>query len=262
MTRLLALGVALAVALSGCAALKSLTSSDGEPKYATDAEVNMKKGESALDSKNYAEAARYFDYVRTKYPYLEISKDAELRLADTDYEHEQFPEARDRYRAFIRLHPTHPKVDYAAFRAALTHYKDMPSQLIFLPPAEEKDQGDVKNALSSMTDFVRTFPKSEFVPEAQKVIDEVKRRLAEHEIYVAKFYARRDKWQAVIGRLNVVVQDFSGVGFDEDAYFDIYEAYLKLNEPEKARETLKRVVERMPNTRASERASKLLGQSG
>jgi|CXWL01.1.fsa_nt_gi outer membrane protein assembly factor BamD len=247
---------------TGCAAIKAFTSSDGEPKYSTDAEINMKKGEDALDSKNYTEAARYFDYVRTKYPYLEISKDAELRLADTDFEHEQYPESRDRYRAFIRLHPTHAKVDYAAFRAALSHYKDMPSQLFFLPPAEEKDQADVKAALASMNDFVRTFPNSSHLDEAKTVIDEVRRRLAEHELYVARFYARRQKWVAVIGRLNVVVQDFSGLGFDENAYYDIYDAYLKLNEPEKARETLKRIVERLPNTDAATRATKLLGQSG
>lgn len=222
----------------------------------------MKKGEDALDSKNFTEAARYFDYVRTKYPYLEISKEAELRLADTDFEHEQYPEARDRYRAFIRLHPSHPKVDYAAFRVAMTHYKDMPSQLFFLPPAEEKDQTDVRGALNAMNEFLRNYPSSSHVPEAKKVVDEVRKRLAEHEIYAAKFYARRDKWEAVISRLSIVVNDFPGLGFDERAYFDMYDAHLRLKQPEKAKEVLKKVIERMPNTAAAERANGILSRGG
>src|SRR5262249_40118318 len=157
--------------------------------------------------KNFNEAQKYFDYVKSKYPYLEAATTAELRLGDVDFEREKYAEARDRYLNFIKLHPTHSKVDYAAYRAALTHYKDMPSEFCWLPPSSEKDQAEVRQAATAMADFIRTYPSSEYVGQAQKSYDEVKRRLAEHELYVADFYKKREKWGAVVGRLNVLEKD-------------------------------------------------------
>src|SRR5687768_7767486 len=112
----------IAFVLGGC---KTAAATEvGEPDYASDADTNMKRGAEALEGRNFVEAEKFFEYVRTKYPFLDLAKEAELKLADTDFERDQFPEARDRYQTFVRLHPTHAKVDYAAFRGALTHYKE------------------------------------------------------------------------------------------------------------------------------------------
>src|SRR5205814_2390586 len=113
-------------------------------------------GDELLESKNYLEAQKYYDYVKSKFPYLEAATTAELRLADVDFEREKYIEARDRYQNFVKLHPTHAKVDYAAFRSALSHFKDMPSDFFLLPPAREKDQAEVRAAAVAMGDFVRS----------------------------------------------------------------------------------------------------------
>ncbi len=199
-----------------------------EPNYADDAEENLKRGDDSLDSKNYVEAQKYFDYVKSKYPYLEAATTAELRLGDVDFEREKYIEARDRYVNFIKLHPTHPKLDYAAYRAALTHYKDMPSDFFVLPPSQEKDQAEVRAASVALADFIRSYPQSEYVAAAQKSLDEVRRRLADHELYVANFYKRRQKWNAVVSRLNVLARDFGGLGYEDKIYFGLHDAYLKL----------------------------------
>ncbi|MBI3181547.1 MAG: outer membrane protein assembly factor BamD [Myxococcales bacterium] len=252
--------VLLAAALwAGCAT----TSGDvPEPDYAADAETNLAKGDEALESKNFIEAERYFEYVKTKYPFLEAARGAELRLADTDFEREQFLEARDRYRNFIKLHPTHPKVDYAAFRAALTHHREIPSDFFLLPSSREKDQVEVRSTLVAMGEFIRTYPKSPYVVEAKKLADDARRRLAEHEMYVAEFYAAKEKWRAVVGRLNRVVNEFAGLGFEERAYFGLHEAYLKLSDPERAKESLRALVQKLPGTPAAQKAQKLLGAEG
>jgi outer membrane protein assembly factor BamD len=231
----------------------------GEVDYAHDAESNMKLGDEAMESENFAEAARYYEYVKTKYPFLEAAKTAELKLADCDFLRDRFIEARDRYQNFVRLHPTHPKVDYAAFRAALTHYRDIPSDLFILPPANEKDQQEVRAAMNAMSDFLRTYPDSQFVPEAKKVLTEVKMRLAEHELYVADFYRRRDRWRAVVGRLSTVAKNYSGTGYDEKVYFGLHEAYMKLNDEKRAKEALRAYLALHPNDRDARRAKELLG---
>lgn len=237
------------------------TGGEGAPDYAKEADENVARGNKAFESKNYAEAQQYFEYVRAKYPYLEAAKVAELRLADTLFEREQYIEARDAYQNFIKLHPTWPEVDYAAYKAALTHYKEIPSDFFLLPPPEEKDQAEVKNALRAMNDFVRQYPKSKHLPEAQEVITDTRRRLARHELYVAAFYAKREKWNAVANRLENVSRDYQGLGFDEEALFGLYDAYTRLNQPEKAKKALEDIVARLPGTPAAEKAQALLGKS-
>jgi outer membrane protein assembly factor BamD len=249
----------LALPLSACASFGTFVGQEGgEVKFATDADANMHKGDEAMNAKNYAEAASYFEFVKTKYPYLETAKLAELRLADSDYERDRFIEARDRYQNFVRLHPTHARVDYAAFRAALTHYKEIPSDFFLLPPASEKDQVEVRNALTAMVEFTRNHPGSEYIAEAKKVLDEVKLRLAEHEMYVADFYSKRNRWPAVVTRLNVVARDYSGIGLDERVSFGLYDAYLKLNDPSKAKEALQRYADKFPEAPSARKALKLI----
>ncbi len=233
---------------------------EAKPTAATsDAQASLEKGNEALRSKNYPDAEKYFEYVKDKYPFLDAAKEAELRLGDLDYDRDRMTEARDRYNNFVKLHPTHPRVDYAAFRAALTHYKDMPSDFFVLPPSREKDQVEVRAAYKAMTDFVRSYPSSPQLPEAKKIVDQTRRRLAEHELYVADFYEKRGRWGAVAGRLETIVAQYSGVGFDEKALFRLHDVYTKLKDPTRAQDALRRIISKFPNTPAASRAQQMLG---
>jgi outer membrane protein assembly factor BamD len=257
----------LLVLVSICCAASCATTGGAETGedgivYGADADSNLKKGDEALESKNFPEAQHYFEFVKTKYPFLEAAKIAELKLADVDFERDRFIEARDRYQTFIRLHPTHPKVDYAAFRGALSHYKDIPSDFFLLPPSEEKDQVEVKNALVAMQDFVRLYPDSTYVPEAKKVIDDVKKRLADHELYVAGFYKKRERWPAVVNRLNVVAKSYSGVGVDDQVALGLAEAYRALHDDAKAADVLKSFLEKNPDSPGAGKAKKALAAIG
>lgn len=247
------------VNLTGCATLKGwFAGPDTDPSYADTAEINLARGQAAFADKNYAEAQKFFDYLKSKFPYDSAAIEAELLLADTDFERERYLEARDRYQNFGKLHPTHPRLDYAAFRAALTHYREIPSDLFVLPPSVEKDQSEVKRAHLALREFVRGYPDSPLKAEAQKLLDDASRRLADHELYAAAFYARRDKWPAVIGRLRIVARDFPGIGLEERVYFGLYDAYLKLNDGDQAKEALRTLIAVAPGTDAAKRAQRIL----
>ncbi len=251
------------LSLCGCKSL-GVFSSDENPTvtYGDDAETNIAKGNNALAGKNYAEAQKYFDYVKSKYPYLEAAKVAELRLADTDFDRDRFIEARDRYVTFVKIHPTHPQIDYAAFRAALSYYKDIPSDFFLLPPSAEKDQANLRSALTSMKDFVRTYPDSSHQAEAKTVLDDVKKRLAAHEWYVAGFYKKRDKWPAVINRLNIIARDFPGIGLDDKVHFALYDAWMELKDEAKAKDALRALVKLNPDSDGARKAARVLGPQG
>ncbi len=242
---------------TGCATLTS--GQPGEPTYANEADENLRLGTEALDEKDFLRAQKYFEYVRTKFPYQEAAREAELKLADLEFARESFPEARDAYQNFIKLHPTHPRVDYAAYRTALSYVEDYPSDFFALPPSQEKDQVEIRSALLSMEEFLRTYPQSEFVDEAKAHADEARRRLAAHELYVAEFYEKRGRWKAVAQRLESLLRRYPGTPYEERALFDLHSAYVKLNDTQKAQETLRQVLRRLPGTPAAERAQRMLG---
>lgn len=252
-----------ALAISGCASITSFFSSDNEVAFSPDPETNMLRADTAMKEKNYNEAAALYEYVKTKFPYVEAATSAELGSADADFEREKYIEARDRYQTFVRLHPTHPRNDYAAYRAALSHYKEIPSDFFLLPPASEKDQVEVRNAMGAMSEFVRNYPSSPLRPEAQKILDEVKLRLAEHEMYVADFYTHpnRRRWRAVVTRLSVVEKNYGGVGLDSRVAFGLYDAYLQLDEPDNAKAALQRYIEKNPAAEDVNRARRLIAEA-
>jgi outer membrane protein assembly factor BamD len=150
-------------------------------------------------------------------------------------------------------------VDYAAYRAALSHAEDMPSDFFLLPPSEEKDQTEVSSALRAMNDFVRQYPNSPYAKEARLKADDAKRRLAEHELYVASFYKKRERWRAVAQRLEALLTRYPGTKYEAEALFTLHEAYVKLKDTTRAQETLRKVLERLPGTPAAERAQRMLG---
>ncbi|QRN94830.1 outer membrane protein assembly factor BamD [Archangium violaceum] len=248
---------ALLSSAAGCAALS--TGQAGDPEFASEADANLRLGDEALERKDYLQAEKYFEHVRTKYPYLDVANEAELKLADLDFAQERYSEAREKYQSFIKLHPTHPRVDYAAYRAALSHFEDIPSDFFLVPPSTEKDQTEVRAALVALNDFVRQYPDSQYLGEAKQKLEQTREKLAEHEMYVARFYARRERWKAVAQRLESLLKNYPGTKLEEEALFDLHDAYVRLNDAERAKQTLQRVIERLPGTPAAERAQRMMG---
>jgi outer membrane protein assembly factor BamD len=255
LVRLLPLAVLILV--PGCG-LFSGNGDFGEPDYASEASTNLKRGDEALDSSQYQLAEKYFEYVKTKFPFLEASRQAELRLADVSFERELWTEAADRYNGFVKLHPTHAKVDYAAYRAALSHYRDIPRDWFLLPPSSEKDQTQVRAAWEALNEFTRTYTQSQYLEDAKKQQVATRERLVRHEVYVADFYEKRDRWSAAASRLETVLQKYPGP--EDDKYlFRLHDLYSRLKDQAKARDALQRVITRLPGTPAAERAQKMLG---
>lgn len=56
-------------------------------------------------------------------------------------------------------------------------------------------------------------------------MQEIRDLLARHEIYVARFYLRRDAPVAAVGRARTVLQEYQGTGAVEDALEVLVEAY-------------------------------------
>jgi outer membrane protein assembly factor BamD len=251
--------LALLCGLGAMVALGACASSDEATKpitYSLTAKQNYEKGLAELKDENYPEAQHYFQFVKQKFPFSKFAVLAELALADTQYARGNYTEAVDSYKSFIRLHPTHEKVEdgYAAFKVGQCYFKDMPDDVWLLPPSYEKDQSAVIDALREIDDFRKKYPESKYVKEADKIHQEVLRRLVDHEVYIARFYLNRDHAKAAALRLEGAVRRYPGSGREPELLFALGETYLKMNDPLRAKESFTRVTEEFPSAQQARRS--------
>ncbi|HSZ81542.1 MAG TPA: outer membrane protein assembly factor BamD [Polyangia bacterium] len=212
--------------------------------YSLTAKQNFDKGVAELKDENFAEAQKYFQFVKQKYPFSKYAVLAELKLADTQFAKGDYTEAIDSYKAFTRLHPTHDQVEdgYVAFKIGDSYFKDMPDDVILLPPAYEKDQSAVMDALRELGDFSRKFPDSQYVKKADELRRQVLQRLVDHEVYVARFYLGSDHPHAAALRLEGALHRYPGSGREPELLYALGETYLQMDDPLRAKETFTRVV--------------------
>src|SRR6185295_2677769 len=105
--RVLLIGTVLAL---GAACGGSPRDTDDKTEYSVSARQNYETGMQKLDDEDWAEAAKYFTFVKARFPYSKYAVLAELRIADTLFGAGAYLEAIDGYKLFIKFHPTHVMV--------------------------------------------------------------------------------------------------------------------------------------------------------
>jgi outer membrane protein assembly factor BamD len=248
----------LVLALLAACATSTRTGLTGELKFGKTAEEDYRNGQEEQRGRNWPEATRFYEHLRTKYPFSKFAPLAELRLADVLFEQDRFPEAADAYAQFVKLHPTHEEVDYAAFRIGLSRWRDGPSDFLLFPPTHEKDLAQARDAVKALDEFAAKYPESKHRPEAEKILGQARARLAEHEWYVAEFYAKRGHWPAVASRLETLVRQYPGSPREAQALLQLAEAYVKLDERYRAQQTLQQLIVKHPQDPRRGQAEKLL----
>jgi len=232
--------------LANLAACSPRVSLSGDVKYGKSAEDNYNAGVAEAKSESWAEASKFFEHTRTKYPFSKYAALAELRLADVKLSQERFVEASEAYGAFVRLHPNHEQVDYAAFRQGLALTKDGPSDFFFFPPAHERELKSVQEGLARLDAFLAKFPESKHRAEAQKERDRSRSQLIEHEWYVAGFYAQRNRWAGAAGRYQYLVQTYPGSAREVEALLALSDAWSRLDDKFRARQALQQIIAKHP----------------
>ena len=230
--------------------------------YSVSAQKNYDKGQAALDKKDWIAASKYFSFIKSRFPYSKYAVLAELRLADTEFGAEQYLEAIDSYRLFIKFHPTHKEVTsgYAAFKIGEAYFKQLPEDFWMFPPAYEKDQSSTEDAQNELKSFLDKYPEtSPYRAQAKEILKAVGKRLADHEWYVAKYYWDRNKPMGTVLRLRRLLERYRGVGYDIEALWLLGRAYVAVDMPDRARLTWNELVAKFPQSPRAAEARTALG---
>jgi outer membrane protein assembly factor BamD len=245
------------VALAPACATKH-TSISGALRLGSTPEENYQHGLDELKDKNYPESIRFFEYVKAKYPFSNVSALSELRLADIKFDQDRHAEAAVAYEQFVKDHPSSEEIDYAHYRAGLAHFKAAPVDFVVFPPVYEKDQRETEKALVSLRDFVEKRPQSKYLPEARKILAQAEERLAHRELYVGDYYYKRGYWAGAAGRYRGLADSYPDTALAQPALLSLARTYARMNEGFQARQALQRLITQHPDSRERPEAERLL----
>lgn len=234
----------LAVLLGGCS---------HTPADPNDPDDLFREAEEYLEDERFLIAIEKYRDIKNRFPYSPRATDSELRIADTFFEQESFLESASAYEVFRELHPTHPKSDYVQYRVALSYFRQIPEN-----PA--RDLSAAHRAIAEFNKLQNKFPRSDYLSKSQELLRQARIKLAEYERYVADFYFRRKHYLSASYRYAALLQQFSNLGYDEEALFRLGESYYRIKVFGEAEKTLNTLINRFPESKYKARSLALLSE--
>ena len=233
----------LTLVLNACAS--DVEKEDPEQSADADARNLYEQASRSMKSGQFETAIRYFQFLETRYPYSIYAQQAQLEMAYSNYKFGRPDEAIVEADRFIRLNPTHERVDYAYFIKGVAHFSK--SKTGFFPkwfprnPAEF-EQKPLEEAFTTFTQLLLKFPDSQYAADARQRMIYIRDELAEHELITAQHYFKREAYIAAASRCRYLLENYSDSRYNIDAIAMMLEAYRKLELPDMAAEA-ERILE-------------------
>jgi outer membrane protein assembly factor BamD len=221
MKRSIRLGVAVAALAVSCACAAQtrnvVPSGTSEPdKFLYD------KGDAALKAKKWITAREYFKQVVETYTQSPYRPDAKLGVGDTYLEEggaDNLVFAMNEFREFLSFYPRSPRADYAQYKLAMTHFRQM--------RAAPRDQTETRDAIKEFQTFVARFPDSKLMPEVKAKLRDAQDRVAESDYLIGMYYYRQKWYLGSIDRFSSLLKSDPEYTSRDSVYFYLAESYVK-----------------------------------
>ena len=153
------------------------------------------------DDRRFEDAIRRLGEFKSRFPYSQFTPEAELLIADSQFQMDRFQESASSYETFVKLHPKHAKVDYALFRVGESYWEDAPDVI-------SREQEYTEKAVTQWKELIEKFPKSEYTVKAKELTEKGTRRLADSMQFIARFYCKQEIWHACAFRYIRLLEKF------------------------------------------------------
>jgi outer membrane protein assembly factor BamD len=209
----------------GCGLFKSETAKELERTP----ESLLSEGLEAYQRKRYERAIESFQKLKDRFPYNQYAIVAELKLADSYFLNGDYELAATAYKEFEKLHPANEIIPYVVFQLAMCYFKQMPSI--------DRDQSYANRSAQEFERMIKTFPKSEYVSQAQANLITARKNLASHEFYIGEFYFKGQNYEAALGRFESILRQFPDTPPPPkiNDYIQICKERLARSQPQKAK---------------------------
>mgnify|MGYP006332935885 FL=1 len=221
------------VAIAGCR-------TNRQDQYSkTNPEVLYSQAHKALLNQDFDNSIKMYEALTARYPFAPESRQARRELTSAYARGRAAERAIDAADTFIRENPTHPRIDYAWYIKGLVDFERMPNRVerLFRVDLSERPPQTAAKAFASFKTVVEQYPKSEYAHDARRRMLYLRNRLADYEIYVARYYMKRGAWVAAAQRAEQTIEQYDGSPAVRDALAIMIDAYGRLGMKELADNT-------------------------
>jgi outer membrane protein assembly factor BamD len=264
----------LAMAAATTLSVAALSGCEGEPPktalgYTDSAKHAYDLAMEQYDAHAWLQAETLLREVKRKYSYSKYARMAELRLADADLLQEKYPEAIRGYKEFMRAHRSDADdIAYARAKIAEAMCAEIPDSAL-MPAQEERDQASVVDAYKELKGYLVDYPAAKEAVRMRELLAQVTGRLVRHELYVARFYASRDNFDAAIARIRYALKTYSTVAgphgepsdstnLEAEALLQLGQMYLRTHQWTEARASFEAILRSYAESPVAVRAHNFL----
>ena len=192
-----------------------------EPKTAIPLEKLY--AEAYLNYKNnkYQDAVELFEEVEKNYSFnTEWASKSLLMRAYIYYEVSKYVETLEILKKFKTRYAGNTNMDYVEYLMAMCLFEQI--NIIAL------SQENTSLAERQFKKIILNYPTSSYAEDAKFKLDLIQDQFAGKEMYVARYYIKRNKWGPALIRLNRVVKEYETTIFIEEALHRLVEIHYKL----------------------------------
>lgn len=180
--------------IMGC----SLFEESGNMEKSADQLVS--EGSAAFMAKDYKTAKKAYSDLKDWYPFSRYASLAELKIADSHFHLEEYPEAILAYEEFEKMHPRNEAVPYVIYQIGLSWFNQLDTI--------DRDHTPAQKALTQFNRLREQFPTSEYAEKTEEKLAKCISHMSGHELYVADFYMRTKKYKAALKRYEYLVEHY------------------------------------------------------
>ena len=209
--------------------LTFLTSCSSETKKISiikedDLELQMidayKEGYEELEKGDVIYAAKKFNEAELLYPQSEWASKAVLLSAYAYYSQNYYDRSIEELERFIKKYPNHKNMDYAYFLLAMCYYENIID--------EKKDLEPLLLSKQKFEFILKNYPDTDFAQDAKFKIGLIQDVLASKEMYIGKYYLKKEKWVAAINRFKTILNKYETTIYVEEALHRLVETNYKI----------------------------------
>ena len=185
-----------------------------------DVAVKNEAANKKYEAGKYIKAIRLYEQIAPAYKGKPSAERMFYFYSMSLYKSKQYYLAGYQLENFVATYPRSEKKEEAAFYAAECFYK--------LSPAYSLDQTDTDKALDKMQRFIDIYPNSEFLPQANAYVKELREKLEKKAFEIAKQYNTISDYKGALKALENFLADYPGTPFKEQALYYRFDSAYKL----------------------------------
>ncbi len=104
------------------------------------------------------------------------------------------------YQRFLEIQPEHEWAPYAQYQLGMSYLRQASTI--------DRDIQPLRDALHTFERFADRFPDSPYLPQARAHVAEIRERLAARELYVGRFYYKKEAYPAARERFEDLLREY------------------------------------------------------